>query len=107
VLHADQELAHVRGNAGHGEDQADGAVALVHAAIGLDARIVLPHAAAVAEPGRAVVAGARVDLREAVSHGLSSAELVPQGDEQAPPHRVEPARQLVVLVEQVLFARTK
>ena len=70
VLHGGQEVADVRGDAGHGEDHADRAVAFVHAAVGLDARVVLGDAAAVAESGRAVVAGARVDLGQAVAHVL-------------------------------------
>ena len=76
VLHRRQELAHVRRQSRHRKDHADCAVRLVDATIGLDARIVLRYAAAVAEAGRAVIARARIDLREPVSHGIPSAELV-------------------------------
>ena len=76
VLHRRQELAHARREPGHRQDHANCAVRLVDAAIGLDARIVFGYAAAVAEAGRAVIARARIDLREPVSHANASAELV-------------------------------
>src|SRR6185437_4436104 len=53
---------------GRSEHQAQRTVELIDRAVGLDAGVIFRHAAAVAEAGRAVVAGARVDLAEAVSH---------------------------------------
>ena len=68
VLHGGQQGADVVRHTGHGQQHADGRIGFVHRAVGGHARGVLAHARAVAQPGAAVVAGAGVDLREAVAH---------------------------------------
>ncbi len=68
VLDARECSADLRRNAGLGEQQPDRAVRLVHVAERDDARIRFVDSLAVREPGRAVVAGARVDPAETVTH---------------------------------------
>ena len=68
-----------------GEHHADAAVQLVDGAVGLDAVAVLSDAAAVAEAGGAGIAGAGVDLAEAVAHGGVSRRKVIQSAESFRP----------------------
>ena len=65
----------------------------------------LAHAAAVAEAGRAVVAGARVDLRQPVAHADPLSGTRSAARRKSSAHGVVAARQLVVLVEQVLHSQ--
>ena len=67
VLHVGEVGAYVVGQ-GFGEQQADAGVELVDFAQRVDAQAVLGNPLAVAEAGGAGVAGAGVDLGEAVSH---------------------------------------
>ena len=66
-----RQLAHRVGQR-FGEQHAQRRIELVDVADRVDARRVLGHARAVAEAGRAGVAGARDDLREAMAHGCAS-----------------------------------
>ena len=59
-----------------GQQHAQQAVEAVHLAHRLDAWVVLGHPAAIGQAGQAGVAGAGVDLRQAVSHMDQSPELV-------------------------------
>src|SRR5690606_3731658 len=63
-----QQVADVVGQL-RGQQQANGRIGLVDGAIGADAVGVLGDPAAVAQPGGSVVAGAGIDLRQAVAHG--------------------------------------
>ena len=67
VLHVGEQGAHVVGQ-GFGEQHADAGVEFVDFAQRVDAQAVLGDAVAVAEAGGAGVAGAGVNLGEAVSH---------------------------------------
>src|SRR5439155_15615509 len=69
VLHLGEAGSDRRRQVRHGEQHADGAVELIHGTVGLDAHAVLGNPGAVPEAGGAVIAGARVDLAQAVSHG--------------------------------------
>ena len=68
VLHLGQRAADGVGNGRAGQDESDGAVGFVDGAIGVDTQAVFRHALAVAESGRPVVAGTRIDLAESFSH---------------------------------------
>ena len=68
VLHAGQALAHCRRQTGHGKHHTNGAVRLVDRAVGLDSGCIFGHSRAIAESRGAIVAGARVDLAEPISH---------------------------------------
>jgi hypothetical protein len=68
VLDDDEQLADVVGQ-GLGEEHAERRVELVDIAERGDAQMALGDAAAVAEAGRAVVAGPRRDLGQAIRHG--------------------------------------
>jgi hypothetical protein len=70
VLHVDEQLAHFIGHLLAQQD-ADGGVGFIHFAQGVDAQAVLGHPVAVAEAGGAGVAGAGVNLGQAVAHGCS------------------------------------
>ena len=59
---------------GLGREHAEGRIQFVDVAHGGDACRVLRYAAAVAEPGRAVVAGPRGDPRQSLAHVLSGAD---------------------------------
>src|SRR5262249_40238443 len=72
VLHLAQHFRDLGRNAGDREHDADRTVQLVDGAVGLYAQAVLRHARAVAEAGRAVVAGACVDLAESMAHRCSA-----------------------------------
>jgi hypothetical protein len=67
VLDLHQQLAHLRGQ-GFRQQHSKLGVQFVHLTDGLDAQVVLRHAAAVAQPGAAVVAGAGADLCESIAH---------------------------------------
>ena len=69
VLHCDEAGGHGRGQSGHCEHHADGAVGFIDRAVGLDARGVLRDTGTVAETGGAIVARAGVDLAQTVAHG--------------------------------------
>jgi hypothetical protein len=68
VLHLHQQFAH-GGRQLFTQQHADVGVQLVNIAHGVHAQAVFGHARVVAQPGGAVVAGARCDLRESVGHG--------------------------------------
>ena len=70
VLHTGETLLDIRWQVGYGEHHANGAVGLVDRAVSLDAGMVLSDARAVTEARRAVVAGLRIDLAQAVSHAV-------------------------------------
>src|SRR5690606_228091 len=67
VLDARQQRMHRLRHPG-GDHHADAGVGLVDGAVGFDPERVLARPAAVAQAGAAVVAGAGIDLREAVAH---------------------------------------
>ncbi len=68
VLDGGQQRGDILGQTGHGQQHADGRIGLVNGAIGRHPERILADAAAVAQPGAAVVAGPGVDLRQAVAH---------------------------------------
>ena len=68
MLHFGQAIAYLRGNRVAGEYEANRTIRLVNRAIGFHAHAVLGCAAAIAEAGRAIVAGACVYLAESISH---------------------------------------
>jgi hypothetical protein len=76
VLDHDEQLAHIGGQR-LGEQYAELRVELVDIAHRLHAQVVFQHARSVAETGRAVVARAGRDLREALSHApmLAAADI--------------------------------
>ena len=67
VLRLRQHFADAVGDIA-GQHDADRAVELVDGAVRGDARRILGHARAVAEAGRAVVAGLRIDLGKTITH---------------------------------------
>ena len=74
MLHIVQALAHRVGQC-FGEQHAECAVQFVHRADGLDAQTDLGYARTVAESGGAGVAGAGVDLGQAVPHVFKREQL--------------------------------
>ena len=60
----------VVGQVASAQHDAERAVGLVDRPVRLDAQMFLRYARAIAEAGRAVVAGARVDLRQSIAHRL-------------------------------------
>src|SRR5688500_14207493 len=70
VLHVGQAAMNVLWKR-FGEQHADHAVQLVHSADGLDARRVLRDPRPVGKPGGTGVPGARVNLRQALAHGMA------------------------------------
>ncbi len=70
VLQMHHQRAHILGQ-GCGQQQAERGVGLVDGAEGRHAGVILGHALAVAKAGTAVVAGAGVDAREAMTHGAA------------------------------------
>jgi len=70
VLYAGETFADVSGKVRNSQNHADRAVSLVYRAVRLDASVVLGDARAVTEACRAVIAGLRIDLAQAVSHGV-------------------------------------
>ena len=69
VLNLGQAGAHRGGHRRHGEHHANRAVQFVDRAIGLDAQAVLGYPGTVAEPGATLVAGARINLAQSITHG--------------------------------------
>jgi hypothetical protein len=68
MLNSTQRSCHVGIDVHLREDRTDEAVELVDRAAGLYPNIALVNARAIRETGRAIVARARVDLAESVSH---------------------------------------
>ena len=60
------------GSVGDAKHHADGAVRLIDRAVGLDAQALLGDARAVAETGAAVIAGAGINLAQAIAHDARS-----------------------------------
>src|ERR1019366_1863372 len=69
VLDLDQAVLGSGNRQVAGHDDAERAIELIDAAHCLDAQRVLGYAAAVSQPGGAVIAGARDDPGEAMAHG--------------------------------------
>jgi hypothetical protein len=63
-----RQVGHDLRQVGNCEQHADGAVELVDCAVGLDTRVIFADALTIAETGRAVIAGAGVDLAETIAH---------------------------------------
>ena len=70
VLNTGQTFMDIRRQVGYRQYHSDGAVRLVDRTVSLDAGMVLGDARAVTEARRAVIAGLRVDLTQAVSHAV-------------------------------------
>ena len=75
LLDAGEQFAYL-GRQVFAEDYAEQGVELIDIAHGGDARRVLGGARSVTQAGGAGIAGARVDFREAVSHGYASGRAV-------------------------------
>src|SRR5262245_62450224 len=72
VLDLGEAARHRGRKPGHREDHADGAVGFVDRAISLDARMILAYPGAIPQSRGAVIACARIDPAQAMSHGTSS-----------------------------------
>jgi hypothetical protein len=70
VLHLGETAGDRLGQARDAQHHADCAVRLVDRAIGFDPQVLLRYARTVAKAGAAVIAGAGVDLAEAVAHAF-------------------------------------
>ena len=71
VLYVDEACGNRLAGSVFGEQHADDRIEFVDAADRLDARRILRYARAVAQAGRAGIAGARHDLRQAMPHGCA------------------------------------
>jgi hypothetical protein len=79
VLDAGEQFANIGGQV-FAEDDAEQRVEFIDVAHGGDAGGILGGARTVAEAGGAGIAGAGVDFREAVSHGVSCGRVCPDYD---------------------------
>lgn len=70
VLQMHHQRPHVVGQR-RGQQQAERGIGFVDGTVGRHAGVILGHALAVAKAGAAVVAGAGVDAREAMAHGVA------------------------------------
>src|SRR5258708_17262272 len=71
VLNFGQGAPDFRGQSGVSEYDAYGAIGFIDCAIGFNAQILLGHTRAIAEARAAVIAGARVNFAEAVTHDFT------------------------------------
>ena len=70
VMNTGQTFMDIRRQVGDSQYHSDGSVRLIDRTVSLDAGMVLGDARAVTEARRAVIAGLRVDLAQAVSHAV-------------------------------------